>query len=190
MDDLDYVISLGQLPSGERIFKNPVGDDYLVMREPPCPRAPEVEAMLRDGWVWTGWSFERDQAPEFGPPVVILVETPVTDMRAPVFVRTGPADDPRLGQFRTDDDGGSCVPAKLCWVSRSYPSPDTAAQLGLSSTNHAMVRHAEAKQPGRYADRLSDRRVLSGRYVERLPTNRKRKRERAKAARRQRKENG
>lgn len=95
-------------PSADRIFKNPVGDGYLMMPAPeieplsfkpfditpprvefvatqrfgigvsprprtimvidklPCPRAPGVDAMIRDGWVWTGFRFERDPQPDFG----------------------------------------------------------------------------------------------------------------------------
>jgi len=92
--------SLGLRLGGLDIGRRPRMLEVLSL---PMPRGPGVEAMLADGWAWTGVEFARD----------------------PV-----------------------------------------------------------ARYPWRYAGHIEGARVLAGRYAARLPTNRKRKREAAKARRR------
>jgi len=171
-DPLDFII--GQRCGGFDV-RPPMR--IVTVIDMPMPRALGVDAMLADGWVWTGWRFARDQEPrpEPGPPIHVQVEFWIRG--TPVFVRFGPEGDDRIGYFCSSDLNGNAVEVRhLEWVV-------TGATVRVRELNGGTGR---ARSPGRCAGYINDRPVLAGRYAGRLPTNRKRKRERCKARRRAR----
>jgi len=141
----------------------------------PRPNAPGVDAMLTDGWVWTGRDFARDQKPEMDLLDVRVVAVEGIPATRNVFIRVGPVGDPRIGQYRGDADGGDAA---------LVPGRRWGTIWGPEEARRGEVGRWGARDSGRYAGHLSSHRVLAGRYADRLPTNRKRKRERAKANRR------
>ncbi len=164
-------------------------DRIITVTSIPMPKAPGVQAMLKDGWVWTGWRFARDPNPseEWTGVVVVGVED-WSSTGDSVFVRTGPEGHPGIGQYRRDDaDGDAVLVPGLRWI-EFWKAGAGARHHGLEPDDWlAKVGALTTVRPGRYAGFLSDRRVVAGRYAERLPTNRGRKRARAKARRRDRK---
>jgi len=170
-DPIDFVI--GQRCGGFDV-RPPMR--IVTVIDMPMPRAPGVDAMLADGWVWTGWRFARDQTPRkcLGPSIVVRVEDSPGLATEAVFIRTNPVGD--LGTYRHDDDGGNAVEVPgMRWV-------DTFRDRG--GERRALIAREETIATGRYAGHINDRPVLAGRYADRLPTNRRRKRERCKARRR------
>lgn len=133
-----------------------------------------VQAMLEDGWVIVergdriGDMVKTDARPA-GPPIIVPVEG---DVCGGVYMRTGPPGDLRIGHTLGHDAGGEAVLCpRLEWV-------DKLARPGMGWVSERAV-------PGSTV-RISAARIDSGRYAERLPTNRQRKRARCKARRRAR----
>ncbi len=139
----------------------------VVKYTPPPPGAPGVKAMLEDGWTMVDGDAVKTDAQPPGTPIIVPVEG---DACGAVFVRTGPPGHSGIGHRRGDDAGGEAVLCpRLEWVDKS------------SRTGFGWVR--ERGRPGT-SIRITAARIASGRYAERIPTNRKAKRERCKARRR------
>lgn len=128
------------------------------------------------------------------PMLLVMRESPLLDFKPSLsFDYTPPEPNPymvgqRFGGFVQRD------PARLINVV-SEPRPDAPgveAMLADGWTwngNDAFIRgEADDRWPWRYSGRIAGARVVTGRYADRLPTNRKRKRERAKERRRESRE--
>jgi hypothetical protein len=162
------------------MFTTPVGAN-------PFAQAPEdhgVDAMIADGW-------SLQHASTWRGSVVVDCETPMVAGAHP-FTRTrvteehgGPSS---LGNWRRDDDHGSACEVKDLRVERFEMAGSTAS--GRSEYRAWLAPVGPVVREARWvrADggSILARRVASGRYADRLPTNRRRKRERAKERRRAR----
>lgn len=173
---------LGQQLGGV-VMRDPV-DRIITVTTPvgahPFARVTEnngVDEMLADGWslqhAWRG-------------PVVVGCETPMI-VGAHPFTRTRVTEEHgSLGSWRRDDDHGSACEVKDLRVERFERADSTASgrpeyRAWLAPVG-PVVR--EARWVRADGGSILARRVASGRYADRLPTNRKRKRERAKERRR------
>jgi hypothetical protein len=154
-------------------------DRILTIVEPPSWE----QAMRDDGW-------RLRHATTWNGTAIVDCETMMTVGAHPfVRVRVSESHPDRggLGGWRCDDDGGTAVESTHVRVERVEVQGDTLGETKvrawLGPAGPVYREDAWLRPDG---GRIRDARVRSGRYADRLPTNRKRKRERCKARRRAR----
>lgn len=160
---------------GTGILRRDPAARVIRMLEPEMPTGPAVDAMLADGWHWTGHDFARTEVVLVWRRDTVVSTDGDVSPGTPVFVRVGPRDHPGLGKHRADDAGGDAVQVEG-WRFAETLRPGRAVTEVQAETTRTVSGSA----------RISVARVRSGRYADRLPTNRRRKRERTKARRRAR----
>ena len=144
------------------------------------PAPSWLERMMLDGW--------KKLRPKYTGPIVVECETPMYIGRHPFVRVTATAEHPTVGAWRWDDDNGTAVKVKelrvdatdVFWASRG------GVQQMSTATLRPIVDNTAFNWVRADGGRIAEARVSSGRYIDRLPTNRKRKRERCKARRRER----